>query len=319
MSNPHELVLALLRGDSFLILTHRKPDGDTIGSAAALCALLREQGKTAFVAHNEEITPKLSRFVEDMLPPDGFMPGCVVAVDIADEQLYCPSMEQYKGKTDICIDHHPSNKEYAKLTFVAPRAAATGEVIWLLCDIMNQAPTEAICEAIYLAVATDTGCFRYSNTTSLSHEIAGACIEAGIDFMPINREFFEKKSRGRLAIERHIYENLKLSDDGKIAGCYLSRKAIEGAAADDDDLDNLSSLLMQIEGVSCGIFLTQTKDLSALKASVRTQRPVDAGAICANFGGGGHPRAAGCTLDLSPEQAHEAISDCARKHMGSLC
>lgn len=118
--------------DNFIILTHRRPDGDTVGSAAALCLALRDIGKTAYMSFNDGITPRLESFAEGLFAPEGYACDTVVAVDIADEKLFCLSDEQYKGKVDLCIDHHPTNTNYAKNVLLQEHEAATGAVIWQL-------------------------------------------------------------------------------------------------------------------------------------------------------------------------------------------
>lgn len=288
----------LLQSSSrILLLTHRRPDGDTVGSAGALCLGLKALGKEAWLAENEDQTPKLAPYGAGLTAPAGFAPDCVVAVDIADEALLCPSMEQYRGKVDLCIDHHPSNREYARDLLLDPGAAATGELVALVLDALEVPLTLEMYARLYLAVATDTGCFKFSNTTPAAHRLAAECIAAGLEFHPINRQFFQMKSRVRMEIERSLFAGMQFSPDGRVAAACLSRAFIEELGANNDDLDNLSTLTMELEGVCCGIVLTENVQRGSYKASVRTQKPTDASRICAAFGGGGHARAAGATLE----------------------
>ena len=170
-------------------------------------------------------------------------------------------------------------------------------------------------EALYIAVATDTGCFKFSNTTPLAHRIAADAIEAGLDFLPHNRTFFEAKSKTRFRIERKMFDDMIFSDNGEICCSWLDRAWLNEIGATDDDLDNLSTLTMSLEGVRCGIILTQNKKDKAYKVSVRSHRPADASRICQNFGGGGHPRAAGCTVDLPAEEACRALMAAAAEEL----
>lgn len=303
------------QSDRLLLLTHRRPDGDTVGSASALCLGLRALGKQAFLASNEEITPKLAPFAAGLQASAEFVPDTIVAVDIADESLFCPSMEQYKGKVDLCIDHHPSNKNYATALYLEPAAAATGE---LICTLLRQMQVEIsveMWERIYLAVATDTGCFKFGNTTPYAHAIAADCIAAGVKFHPINRAFFQLKSRARMEVEKTLFAGLRFSPDGRIAATAISRDFIEGIGANNDDMDNLSTLTMELEGVVCGIVLTENVSRGSFKASVRTQAPFDASRICANFGGGGHARAAGATLSGEARQVVEQMMRAAEEEL----
>lgn len=281
--------------DGFLILTHRRPDGDTLGSAAALCRGLRKFGKTAFVARNEDDTPRLSFLCGTLYAPEAYRPETIVAVDVADEKLLPPSMAAYCGHVELALDHHGTNRDYAQHGLVRPSACAAGEIIFQVLSALGISFDLPIWEALYTAVSTDTGCFKFSNTTPLAHQIAAECITNGIDFLRINREFFEKKSRARFQIERALFDQMRFSQDGLVCGTALTRTQIDGAHANGDDLDNLSTLTMSLERVMVGIVLTENAD-GSLKASVRSHKPVDASAICARFGGGGHPRASGCTM-----------------------
>lgn len=307
----------LLAAERVLILTHRRPDGDTIGSAAALCRVLRQKGKKAWVLPNEDITPRLSFLLEGLTAPEGTAPGLIAAVDIADTQLLPPSSAALGDRVDLCLDHHPSNTGYARELLLHPKAAATGEVVFQVMEAMDARPDGKIWEALYIAVATDTGCFRFSNTTPLAHRIAADAIAAGLDFLPHNRTFFEAKSKNRFLIERKMFDSMVFSPDGRVCCAWLDRDWLNAIGATDDDLDNLSTLTMSLEDVQCGIILTQNKKDKAYKVSVRTHKPADASRICAGFGGGGHARAAGCTVDLPAEAACKALMAAAAEEIAS--
>lgn len=307
--------------DRVLILTHRRPDGDTVGSAAALCLVLRQLGKQAYVAANEDLTPRLGFLVEEMLPPEDFVPESIVAVDIADPALLPPSQSKYAGQVQLCIDHHPSNTGYARQTLLRSDASATGEIIWVLLMLLLEdgiVMTQPIWEALYIAVATDTGCFRFSNTTETAHLIACNAIAAGVDFHRYNHIFFEAKSKCRFEIERRMFDLMRFSADGRVCCSWLERDWLDSIGASDDDLDNLSTLTMSLEGVECGIILTQNRETRDYKVSVRTHKPADASRICQSFGGGGHPRAAGCTLNAPAEEAMAQLMQAAQEEL-SLC
>ena len=305
----------LKQAGPILILTHRRPDGDTVGSAAALCRALRKAGKEAFVFANEDITPRLGFLLEGLTAPEGYAYDYVVAVDIADTTLLTDSAKVFADKIDLCLDHHPSNKEFATDLVLHGKAAAAGEVIYLVAKELGVDFDLPMWEALYIAVATDTGCFKFSNTTPLAHRIAADAIEAGLDFLPHNRTFFEAKSKTRFLIERKMFDDMIFSDNGEICCSWLERSWLNEIGATDDDLDNLSTLTMQLEGVRCGIILTQNKKDKAYKVSVRSHRPADASRICQNFGGGGHPRAAGCTVDLPAEEACKALMAAAAEEL----
>lgn len=308
----------LEQADDLLILTHRRPDGDTVGSAAALCRGLRQRNKRAYVAHNEDLTARLGFLTEGMLPPEDFVPGMILAVDIADTALLTPAQSVYADKVALCIDHHPSNTGYASELLLWPAAAATGEIISQLLLELGAELTQPIWEALYIAVATDTGCFKFSNTTPLAHRLAADAIEAGVDFHRHNHTFFEAKSKCRFEIERRMFDLMRFSEDGRVCCSWLERAWLDSIGAGDDDLDNLSTLTMSLEGVDCGIILTQNRGTLDYKVSVRTHKPADASRVCRCFGGGGHPRAAGCTLSGPAEEAMERLMQAAREEL-ALC
>ena len=310
---------ARLRGaQNILILTHRRPDGDTIGSAAALCRGLRQIGKRAFVFPNEDLTPRLGFLLEGLLAASGFVPGLICAVDIADVSLLTDSAKGCARRVDLCLDHHPSNVGYARELALEEHAAAAGEVVWAVLRALGAALDLPMWEALYIAVSTDTGCFKFSNTTPLAHRIAAGAIEAGVDFHRHNHAFFEAKSKNRFLIEKTMFDKMIFSADGRIACSWLDRPWLDSIGADDDDLDNLSTLTMALEGVDCGIILTQNKKDPAYKISIRTHEPADASRICQSFGGGGHPRAAGCTLSGPPEAAAKRLMEAAAAEL-ALC
>lgn len=314
-----EAAARLLGCDDILILTHRRPDGDTLGSAHALCRLLRQKGKRAFLHPNEDATARLAPLLAGLEAPQGFAPGLVVAVDLASEALLPASCAAFAGKIDLCIDHHPSNTGYACETRLEPTAAATGEVIWELAQALGAEPDHSAMEALYIAVATDTGCFRFSNTTPLAHRIAARCIEAGVDFHAINREFFERKTHARFQIERRMFDTLHFYHDGRVAAVVLDRAFTDSIGATGDDLDNLSTLLMQLDGVNCAILLQELVQRGEYKVSVRTRKPFDASQVCAAFDGGGHPRAAGCTVRGDADQCRDMLAAEAARQMDRPC
>lgn len=308
----------LREAQSILILTHRRPDGDTVGSAAALCRGLNRMGKQAFVFPNEDLTPRLGFLLEGLLAAPDFVPDLICAVDIADVSLLPDSAGGFAGRVDLCLDHHPSNVGYARELALEEHAAAAGEVVWAVLQALEVVPDLPMWEALYIAVSTDTGCFKFSNTTPLAHRIAAGAIEAGVDFHRYNHIFFEAKSKNRFLIEKTMFDKMIFSADGRIACSWLDRTWLDSIGATDDDLDNLATLTMALEGVDCGIILTQNKKDLACKASVRTHKPADASRICRGFGGGGHPRAAGCTLSGPPEEAAKRLMTAAAAEL-ALC
>lgn len=293
--------------NNILILTHRRPDGDTTGCAGALCAGLRQLGKTAYVMQNPEITTRYNEIIKEYYPQDDFSQDFIVSVDIADTTLLALNATDLIDKIDLAIDHHRSNPLFAKQNIVNSGAGACGELIYEILIELGVTIDKAVALPLYYAVSTDTGCFKFSNTTPDTHKVAAACLEAGIDGGEINRALFELKSRARINMERILFENMEFYQDGKIAMMTMYRKDVDVTGATVDDLDSISGLPRQIEGVQVGVTFTENKD-GTCKISVRTTKEVDASAICAKVGGGGHLRAAGASFE-SVEQAQREMRE----------
>lgn len=301
----------LLSKDKILILTHRSPDGDTIGSGYALAMALRKLGKNVKVDCTDPFPEKYSYFT-DKLEKLEFDEEFVVSVDIADTKLLGEKLSDYADKIDLCIDHHGSNTKYAKEYYVEASAAAAAQVIAKLIRLMNVEFDKDIANAIYTGITTDTGCFRYTNVTAETHRIAADMIDCGAESGMINRLIFETKSRSRLEIERRVMDSIQFYLDGRCAIAYATIDMMKESGAVDSDMEGVSSLPRQIEGVMAGITLRE-KNNGKFKVSVRTTDELDASAICANFGGGGHKAAAGCMITGTLNEAIEQIIEVVRQ------
>ena len=301
----------LLSKDKILILTHRSPDGDTIGSGYALAMALRKLGKSVKVDCTDPFPEKYSYFT-DKLEKLEFDEEFVVSVDIADTKLLGEKLSDYADKIDLCIDHHGSNTKYAKEYYVEASAAAAAQGIAKLIRLMNVEFDKDIANAIYTGITTDTGCFRYTNVTAETHRIAADMIDCGAESGMINRLMFETKSRSRLEIERRVMDSIQFYLDGRCAIAYATIDMMKESGAVDSDMEGVSSLPRQIEGVMAGITLRE-KNNGKFKVSVRTTDELDASAICANFGGGGHKAAAGCMITGTLNEAIEQIIEVVRQ------
>ena len=296
------------------ILTHRSPDGDTLGSAFALCAALRAMGKRANVICPDPIPAKYG-YLTDGCPKEDFVPQCVISADVADVQLLGSLRETYEGRVDLAIDHHASHRLFAARLLLEGTAAATCQPVARVIDLLGVQFTPYIANCIYTGLSTDTGCFRYPNTQPETHRLAARMMECGCDAAKINRVMFEEKSRARVELEKLLLSDLRYEANGKIAVMCLAQDEMRRTGASDSDLDGFASQIRQIEGVQVGVFLKETaKD--TWKASVRTGEEVDASALCEKFGGGGHARAAGCTLAMSRREAVEALLAAAEPMLG---
>ena len=285
----------LRANDNFLILTHRNPDGDTLGSAFALMYLLRAMGKTAMVQCCDKIPQKYSYMFSqsDIGEPKN---PYVIAVDVADENLLGPGVyEKYQGKVKLCIDHHVSNKGYADSLFLRD-CAATCEIIYDLFCMTGVEITKIIADCIYTGISTDTGCFKFANVTVSTHTIAAKLIAAGADFVEINKAMFETKSRGYFQLEAWALESLEMYFDGKCALMTITQEMLKNSGTTESDCDGIAAIPRKIEGVMAGVTVRERTD-GTYKISLRSHAPVDCTKICSKMGGGGHARAAGCEIE----------------------
>ncbi len=293
--------------DFFLILTHKRPDGDTIGSAAALCLGLRQLGKTAHVLRNMEVTEKYLHLHEGLTKDCPEAGDVLIAVDTATPQLLPEAYGHLAKSVRLRIDHHGSDTPFAPLQLVDASAGACGEIIYDVLADLGVTLDKRMAEALYTAVSTDTGCFRYANTTSHSFRTAAACCDAGGDLQAINQAIFDTNSFGKLRLQSWITENIRFRCGGQVAVCALPAQVERDLGLTEDDLENVSGFPRSIEGVKIAATLRQTAN-GCVKISVRALPGYDAAQVCATFGGGGHKGAAGATLKAELEEAATMVS-----------
>lgn len=291
--------------DNVLILTHVRPDGDTAGCAAALCAGLRALGKRAYVLENRELTAAPAPYVLPYTAPADFAPERVVSVDIAAAGLFPENAKRYLDRVDLAVDHHPSFEGFGRQNLVRPQAAACGEILYDVLSCLGPI-TKEIALPLYVAVSTDTGCFAYGNTTPHTHAVAAALMNTGIDYHTVNKTFFRTKSRRRMQLEGAMMNDCLFYDEGRVAVLSVPLRLMERFRAAESDAEDLSALGPQIEGVDCAVTMRELRP-DVWKFSLRTGPRVNATEICRRFGGGGHAAAAGCTIEGGWEEAKERM------------
>lgn len=296
----------LMAADNILLLAHHYPDGDTVGSNYALCLALRALGKQVRVLCGDPYPERFDYMTADVEMTD-FAPDFVCAVDVADACLLGPTLQETYGHcVDLCIDHHNTNVGYATYTCVDDTCVAAAMVVLRIIRLMGVELTPAIASCIYTGIATDSGCFKYANVDAAAHRMAADCIEVGIPHDWINRLHFDIKSRARIELERLALDRMEFHHDGRVALMAITNEMIARSGATENDLEGMTPIPRQIEGVWVGVTLRQTED-GNYKVSVRTGTHADATAICSLLGGGGHVHAAGCTVGGTLEEAKAAI------------
>ena len=294
--------------DNFCILTHRRPDGDTLGSAAALCLGLRKLGKNAWVLNPTEPLDNLDWLLADITKDFAEAGDTILAVDVAAPNMLPRDFAELADKCLLRIDHHGSCTPFAPEELVDAESASCAEIIYDLLTILGIELDADIADALYVGVSTDTGCFRYANTNAHAFLTASACAGAGADVAGLNLELFETNSLAKLRLHAWIAEHVKIFGDGELAIVAIPKAVEESIGVTDAELGNLSSYARSIEGVCLAATLRQGK-YGETKVSIRAVPGWDAAAVCARLGGGGHPGAGGATTRLSLEETAKLLEE----------
>ncbi len=292
-----EGIAELLKNEeSLVLLCHKHPDADTLGSALALRNALIHMGKRAEIICSD-IPSSNNEFLFDgedfpyAEAEDG--DAAVISIDVATPELLGDLWEIYEGKIKLKIDHHETGTDFAELNYTEPDAAACGEIIFKLIKLLGT-PLEISAEPLYAAISSDTGGFRYSNTTASTHKAAAELLSAGADNAFIDHMLYESKTQAEIRALTAAYASMRYFLDGKVAVVMITNDDKRRLDLKEGDLGILSPITREISGVIVGITIKQNKsDASKYRISVRSSPAFPANEFCALFGGGGHPCAAG--------------------------
>ncbi len=316
-----------LRGNTDTLVTlHRHPDGDAVGSAFALRILLENMGCRALCVCDDEIPDRL-RFLTDgeqdsilreNLPPD-FLPAQIIAVDTASPTQMGALYDLFAGRVDLMIDHHGKGEMYAD-GWIVPESAATGEMMLALAEELVRAgrlsaiPTGAM-RLMYAAVSSDTGCFRFANVTPQTHRAAAVLLAAGVDAADINHRLFELKSAPLLRAEKVGLDRMRLLLDGRVGVIDMPIDVKRANGLSDEHLETVVEIPRAVESVEVAVAIRQGGDEPTYRVSMRASGDVDVSEICAAFGGGGHKKAAGCsiTCDGGTETVIDMVVEAVRR------
>lgn len=296
-----------------LILSHIRPDGDAVGSALALGAILREAGHVPEVALDENV-PRRYLFLEGARAvlragrATGAQGAVVFALDTTGPDRLGKTAGLFEaGAARINIDHHVSNSFFGDVNWVEPRAAAVGAMIGRLAKAMGWRVPPAARDALYVAVMTDTGRFTFSNTTSESLETAAELVRAGASPEVLSENVYGRRTSAQWELERRVRASLRIADGGAVATIGLTTRDFEETGTTPADTDDFASLPRGLAGVDVGLFLYEIDGGARTKVGIRTSRRADANRLAARLGGGGHARAAGCTVYAPLEEACEMM------------
>lgn len=293
------------------IVCHKNPDPDTLGSAVGLSHILRHFGSDTKIVCCEKLPARLSFIVdgeEILYSGDLSEFQRVIAVDVASPSQM-GELDICCDRVDITIDHHSMNTRFSD--YYMENCAACAQIIFKIAHslgLYDILPLKFF-EAIYAGISGDTGCFKYSNVTSETYVIASQLVEKGIDCAEINRLIFDSKSYGEIVAEKVTYQNMKLYSNGKLSVILFTNKMKEENNLTDEDIGDIVNHIRQIQGVSVAVSIKQSsKDETKFSISSRSNNDIDVSALCAEFGGGGHLRAAGCTvIASSPDEAESRV------------
>lgn len=302
------------KGERFLVVSHANPDGDAIGSILALATLLRALGKRHVTCALADAVPALYTQLpgaKKIIGPEDDPPefDTVVVVDVSTLDRTGDIADWIEPKHRVLIvDHHLTQSPDGHMGWIDSTFAAAGEMVVTLFDTAEIALDRNVAECTYVAITTDTGGFRYSNTTSRSHHIAARLVDLGVDVADISRRMFEVLSRPKAALLRLVLDRLELIENGHVAHSYVTAEDLVQTGGNREDYTGLVNYCSNIEGVRVGI-LFNAVDAETTKASFRSDRDFNSAHYLQSFGGGGHAAAAGITLNASLDEARKMLLD----------
>lgn len=309
-----ELAQSLAAADSFLILSHPAPDGDAVGSMLCMYHLLRSLGKERIVLMNDDPVPKIYQWLPgaELLvlskPIDGPV-DIVIVLDAAQKSRLGKAASAIPASAQILVlDHHPDNGSDGDLGIADPSYCAVGEMLVELAEAGAIPVTQEAAVCAYVSIVTDTGGFRFSNTTARALRATAALVDTGIDVSGVSRRVFETMSLPKAALLAKALQRVERHCNGRVTTSVLTKQDAAEAAARLEDYDGIVNFVLSIEGADVGILFRETED-GQTKVSVRSRGPLNSSELLKKFGGGGHAAASGATLDMPMTEARRAIMD----------
>ncbi|HEY9855144.1 MAG TPA: bifunctional oligoribonuclease/PAP phosphatase NrnA [Stenomitos sp.] len=308
---------------TWVVASHMNPDCDTLGSAIAMKVLLRAFGHRVLHLCPDPL-PATYRFlpgsdeVVTELPADWPADSGLVTLDAADVSRFGRLTERLRGfPLIVVVDHHVSNPRFGHVNLVREDAAATGEVVYRLFRHFGVTPDREAALGMYAALVTDTGSFSYEATNAASHEMAADLIRLGVKPAEVSRHLFEEVPLPELRIKSMGLARMQLTEGGRVAWTTISQAMLDEVGAEEEHTEGLSERLRALQGVEVAFFIRETP-YGTLKASLRSKQWVDVSRLAGKFGGGGHRRAAGCTLKGSMDEAVAALLEAIRLELQAV-
>ena len=309
---------AIKKFNKFLITSHINPEGDAIGSQIAMACLLRKLGKES-VMLDDSPAPNVLRFMkgsEDISKemPRDFNFQAVIILDSPD-LARIGRVNDYikKDSVIINIDHHISNVNFGKFNWVEPDFSSVGEMVYDLFKAFKIKVDLDEAIALYTAIMTDTGSFRYSNTVSKTHRIAAELVDIGVKPYEIHTKIYETSSIQDTNLLGEALQTMKLTEDGKIAWLWVTKEMLKKTKASLEGTEGIINFARSIDGVEIAILFRETGTEEKVKVSFRSKGKVDVNKLAGSFGGGGHPTASGCTVLGKIEEVEKKILEKAKE------
>jgi phosphoesterase RecJ-like protein len=299
-SNPPGLqasVDAIRSKHRFVLSSHARPDGDSIGSQLAMAYALRALGKTVTIVNKDPAPDPIMAFpgVDAIAIADRVSGDFDAAIIMECGDLNRPGVAGLDRFFLINIDHHPGNTEYGQVNWFDPSAAACGEMVFDLIRALGVPLSLEIATHVYLAILTDTGSFHYSGISPRTFAICKEALEAGVDAVQVARNVYDSNNMGRLKLFGAVLSAMQIDRTGRIAIVYVDHAMAQAAGGSYEDTEGLVNLPLTVKEIEAVVFFKEEKD-NEYRVSLRSKGAIDIGAVAKEFGGGGHKNAAGCTV-----------------------
>lgn len=294
-----QVVQAIIKHHTFFITTHRNPEADAMGSSLGLAHLLRQLGKSCTVVSYDPL-PRILKF----LPHEGLLkqqprltsrPEVLFVLDCGDLERTGLFETQPPPSLIINIDHHVTNKQFGQINWVDPEATATGELIYELVGALGLELSSEVALCLYTAIVSETGFFAYSNTRPKTFRLAASLLERGVDPWAVAQRLRENTPE-RLKLLAEVLQGLERSKDGRLAWLTVTQELLEKTQTGAEDTEEMISFPRSLREVEVAILFREV-DPHTFKISLRSKNEVDVAKLAEQFGGGGHKKAAGCTMN----------------------
>ncbi len=320
MSGLSRVIDVLNRYNRFLITTHKDPEGDSLGSQLALWRLISNLGKTAYMA-NQDPVPTMYKFLpwsDNIITGQGLKEEIdVILVLDSPNKERIGNIADYitGGRLVVTIDHHISNDKFGDVNWVNPKASAAGEMIYRIFKKLGMEIHREEAACLYVSILTDTGSFRYSNTTHATHRIASELLRCGLNPQEIASSVYETKSPQVLRLLSSALSTIKISDDGKIAWMRLTNEMFKSSGASSNEIEGFVDYPRSLGGVKVALLFRETSKENQIKVSMRSKGEANVNNIASDFGGGGHKAASGCLVNGSIDEAERAVLERVRREV----